>query len=159
MKTKNKKTTQIIFGILTAFALWISAILLSGQLPLGENIELYHTGPLVIIFPFVFLAFCIFIAKYSANKKLPAYFKTSIVCFIIPFIAWILSLLLNSVAQETTPVFSYIANFNIYCSVDFSIYPINITYTHKHRWFNSYINKHSILYSYGCWYFDFINHL
>ena len=111
MKTRNKKSTQIIFGILTAVALWISAILLSGQLPLGENIELYRTGPLVIIFPFVFLAFCIFIAKYSANKKLPAYFKTSIVCFIIPFIAWILSLLLNSIAQETTPVFSYIANY------------------------------------------------
>jgi len=79
MKTKNKITTQIIFGILTAFALWISAILLSGQIPLGENIELYHTGPLVIIFPFVFLAFCIFVAKYSANNKMPAYFKTSIV--------------------------------------------------------------------------------
>jgi len=75
MKTKNKITTQIIFGILTAFALWISAILLSGQIPLGENIELYHTGPLVIIFPFVFLAFCIFVAKYSANNKMPAYFK------------------------------------------------------------------------------------
>lgn len=111
MKTKNKKSTQIIFGILTAVALWISAILLSGQLPLGENIELYHTGPLVIIFPFVFLAFCTFIAKYSANKKLPAYFKTSIVCFIIPFIAWILSLLLNFIAQETTPVIQYIANY------------------------------------------------
>ena len=69
MKTRNKKSTQIIFGILTAVALWISAILLSGQLPLGENIELYHTGPLVILFPFVFLAFCIFIAKYSADKK------------------------------------------------------------------------------------------
>ncbi len=111
MKTRNKKSTQIIFGILTAVALWISAILLSGQLPLGENIELYHTGPLVIIFPFVFLAFCIFIAKYSANKKLPAYFKTSIVCFIIPFIAWILSLILNFIAQETTPVIQYIANY------------------------------------------------
>lgn len=111
MKTKNKKSTQIIFGILTAVALWISAILLSGQLPLGENIELYQTGPLVIVFPFVFLAFCIFIAKYSANKKLPAYFKTSIVCFIIPFIGWILSLLLNFIAQETTPVIQYIANY------------------------------------------------
>lgn len=111
MKTKNKKSTQIIFGILTAVALWISAILLSGQLPLGEKIELYQTGPLVIIFPFVFLAFCIFIAKYSANKNLPVYFKTSIVCFIIPFIGWILSLLLNFIAQETTPVIQYIANY------------------------------------------------
>ncbi len=111
MKTKNKKSTQIIYGILTAVALWISAILLSGQLPLGENIELYHTGPLVIIFPFVFLSFCILVAKYSAKSHKATYYKTSIVCFIIPFIAWILSLLLNFIAQETTPVIQYIANY------------------------------------------------
>lgn len=111
MKTKNKKSAQIIYGILTAVALWISAILLSGQLPLGENIELYHTGPLVIIFPFVFLAFCISVAKYSAKSHKATYYKTSIVCFIVPFIGWILSLLLNFIAQETTPVIQYIANY------------------------------------------------
>ena len=111
MKIKNKKSTQIIYGILTAIALWISAILLSGQISLGDNLKLYHTGHLVIVFPFVFLAFCILLAKYSAKSHKAAYYKTAIICFIIPFIGWILSLLLNLIAQETTPVFSYIANY------------------------------------------------
>lgn len=111
MKTQNKKITQIIYGILTALVLWGTGILLSGRIVTGDTISLYRAGALTIIFPFIFLGACILIAKHSANKNMPVYYKTSIICFIIPFIGWILSLLLNFIAQETTPVFLYIANY------------------------------------------------
>ena len=111
MKTQNKKITQIILGILIAFLLWGIAILLSGRIVTGDTISLYRAGALTIIFPFIFLGACILIAKYSANKNMPAYYKTSIICLVLPFIAWIISLLLNSIAQVTTPIFSYIANY------------------------------------------------
>ncbi|MBQ7115924.1 MAG: hypothetical protein IJN94_05865 [Clostridia bacterium] len=111
MKTQNKKITQIILGILTALVLWGSGILLSGRIVTGDTISLYRAGALTIIFPFIFLGACILIAKYSANKNMPEYYKTSIICFILPFIAWIICLLLNSIAQVTTPIFSYIANY------------------------------------------------
>lgn len=111
MKTQSKKITQIIYGILTALVLWGSGILLSGRIVTGDTISLYRAGALTIIFPFIFLGACILIAKYSANKNMPVYYKTSIICFIIPFIGWILSSLLYFIAQETTPVFLYIANY------------------------------------------------
>ena len=111
MKTQNKKITQIILGILIAFLLWGIAILLSGRIVTGDTISLYRAGALTIIFPFIVLGACILIAKYSANKNMPAYYKTSIICLVLPFIAWIISLLLNSIAQVTTPIFSYIANY------------------------------------------------
>ena len=105
MKTNNKKITQIVQGILTALALWGIGIMLSGKLASGDILELYHTGPLIILFPFIVLASFILIAKYDIIKKKYVYYKTTIICFAVPFIGWFLSLSLNLIAQATTLLF------------------------------------------------------
>ena len=111
MNTRNKNFTQIILGVLTAFVLWGIGILLSGRVASGDSIKLYNTGALIIFFPFIFLASSILVAKYSVSKQKSTYYKTSIVCFILPFVGWIICSLLNFIAQATSPVFSYIANW------------------------------------------------
>lgn len=110
MNTQSKKSTQIFQGILTGIGLWVFGHLLSGRLAFVENIELYPTGPLVIAFPFIFAAACILVTKYSVRADKGAYYKTSMICFSLPALCWIISLLLSFIMELKVPVISFIAD-------------------------------------------------
>ena len=109
MNTQIKKSTQIFQGILTGIGLWIFGHLLSGRLAFVENMELYPTGPLVILFPFVFIAACILVAKYSVKTGNDVYYKASIISFVVPVLCWIIFLLLNIITEVKVPVLSSVA--------------------------------------------------
>lgn len=113
MNTQIKKLTQIFQGILTAIGLWVFGHLLSGRLAFVEDIELYPTGPLVILFPFVFIAACILVAKYSVRTGKDVYYKASIISFAFPVFCWIIYLLLNFITEVKVPVLSSVAEIGI----------------------------------------------
>ena len=106
----QKKSTQIIQGVLTGIGLWIFGHLLSGRLSFVEDIELYPTGPLIFAFPIVFAIACILVAKHSVRYGKSVYFKTSIICFSIPAFCCVISLLLEFVMELKLPVISFIAD-------------------------------------------------
>lgn len=127
MNTQIKKSIQIFQGILTGIGLWIFGHLMSGRLSFVEDIELYPTGPLVIAFPFIFAAACILVAKYSAKTKKDVYYKTSMICFSLPALCWIISMLLSFIMELKLPVISFIADviqlvFILPCVAMVSIY-------------------------------------
>lgn len=127
MNTQIKKSIQIFQGILTGIGLWIFGHLMSGRLSFVEDIELYPTGPLVIAFPFIFAAACILVAKYSAKAKKDVYYKTSMICFSLPAVCWIISMLLSFIMELKLPVISFIADviqlvFILPCVAMVSIY-------------------------------------
>lgn len=113
MNTQIKKSTQIFQGILTAIGLWGFGHLLAGRIVLGDDIELYPTGPLVILFPFVFIAVCILVAKYSVRTGKDVYYKASIISFAVPVFCWIIYLLLMLLLEVDIPVLSYVAEISI----------------------------------------------
>ena len=108
MNTQTKKSTQIFQGIFTGIGMWIFGHLLSGRLAFVENIELYPTGPLVILFPFVFAGVCILIAKHSVGVGKDTYFITSMICFWVPVLCLIISMLLGFAMEINVPVISHI---------------------------------------------------
>lgn len=127
MNSQNKKTTQVFQGILTGIGLWIFGHLLSGRLAFVEDIELYPTGPLVFVFPFVFAVACILVAKYSVRVNKDTYYKTSIICFSLPAFCWIISLILSFIMELKVPVISFVADvfqliFILPCVAMLSIY-------------------------------------
>ena len=99
MNTQIKKSTQIFQGILTGIGLWIFGHLLSGRLTFVEDMELFPTGPLVVLFPFVFIAACILVAKYSVKTGNGVYYKASIISFLVPVLCWIIFLLFNFITE------------------------------------------------------------
>ncbi len=103
MNAQYKKSTQIFQGILTGIGLWIFGHLLSGRLAFVEDIELYPTGPLIFVFPFVLAASCILIAKYSVKTGKDTYFKTSIICLSLPVFCLVIAMLLGFVMELTIP--------------------------------------------------------
>lgn len=112
MNIKKNNLQEILFGILTAIGLWIFGHLLSGRLFFVENIELYPTGYLVFIFPFVFALTCILVAKYAAKNKKRLYLKTSLVYFVMPAVCFGGSALL-----ETIISLAYKANLIWLCDI------------------------------------------
>ena len=110
MNTANKKSTQIFLGILSGIGLWAFGHLLSGRLSFVEDIVLFPAGPLVLIFPFLFIAACILVAKHSAKTGKDIYYKTSIICFATPAICWIMSQLFSFIFELNIPVISSIAD-------------------------------------------------
>ena len=110
MNMKREKMMQILHGILTGIVLWIIGHLLSGRLSFVEDIELYPTGPLVFVFPFIVAATCILIAKYSAKYRKGIYYVTSLICLFLPAICWIISLLLEYIMELRIPVVSFVAD-------------------------------------------------
>lgn len=110
MNTQSKKSAQIWQGILTGIGLWFFGHLLSGRLSFVEDIELYPTGPLVFAFPLVFAIACILVAKYSVKVNKDVYYKTSIICFLLPAFCWVISLLLSFIMELKIPGISFIAD-------------------------------------------------
>lgn len=108
MNTQTKKSTQIFQGIFTGIGMWIFGHLLSGRLAFVEDIQLYPTGPLVILFPFVFAGGCILIAKHSVSTGKDTYFITSMICFWGPVFCLIISMFLGFVMELNVPVISRI---------------------------------------------------
>lgn len=105
-----KKSTQIFHGILTGIGLWIFGHLLSGKLSFVEDIELYETGFLVFLFPYVFALSCILVTKYSVKSEKPIYFKTSLICFLLPVFCAAILFLLGFIMELEIPVISFIAD-------------------------------------------------
>lgn len=110
MNTQIKKSSQIIQGILTGIGLWVFGHLLSGRLSFVEDIELYKTGPLIFAFPILFAVFCILVANYSVKTGKGIYYKTSIICFLLPAFCWMISAPLSLVIGSKIPVISSIAD-------------------------------------------------
>ncbi len=110
MKTQSKKSIQIFQGILTGIGLWILGHLLSGRLAFVEDIELYPTGPLIFVFPFLFAAACILLSKYAVRTAKGTYYKASIICFLLPAFCWLISFLLGYIMELKVPVISIAAD-------------------------------------------------
>ncbi len=112
MNTVNKKSTQIFYGILTGIGLWVFGHLLSGKLSFVEDIDLYNTGILVFLFPYIFALCCILVAKYSVKSKNLIYFKTSLICFTLPAFCAAVTFLLGFIMELKIPVISSIADIS-----------------------------------------------
>lgn len=110
MNTKSKKSAQIFLGILTGIVVWIIGHLMSGRLSFVEDMELYPTGPLVLIFPFVFAAACMLVAKYSAKSGKDVYYKTSMICFSLPPVCLEMAQLFAYIMELKVPIISRIAD-------------------------------------------------
>ena len=99
MKKEKSKFLDILFGILTAIVVYVAGFLMSGRLLFAEDMELYETGYAVLAFPFLFAIICVLIELFSTSKNRPVYFKTSMVCFVLPVIfivmVWCLEALCN----------------------------------------------------------------
>lgn len=111
MKRQNSKAKEILLGIATGIGLWVFGHLLSGRLAFVENIELYPTGPLVFAFPLVFIAACVFVAKYSAKNDKDIYFKSALTCYILPMGCLILSDIVQFIMELRIPVVSVAADY------------------------------------------------
>ena len=111
MNGQNSKAKEILLGIATGIGLWIFGHLLSGRLSFVEDIELYPTGPLVFLFPFVFIAACILVAKYSAKNGRDIYFKSSLICCVLPMVCLIISFIVEFIMRLRIPVISITADF------------------------------------------------
>ena len=127
MNTQSKKSAQIFQGVITGIGLWLLGHLLSGRLSFVEDIELYPTGPLVFAFPLLFAVACISVAKYSVKANKDVYYKTSIICFLLPAFCWVLTLLLGFIMELEIPGISFIADimqliFVLPCVAMLSIY-------------------------------------
>lgn len=110
MNKISNKIAQVFHGILTGIIIWIIGHLLSGRLSFVEDIELYPTGPLVFIFPFIVAVIFILIASYSAKKQNLIYFLTSMISFVTPVICWIVSTLLEHISELRIPVVSIVSD-------------------------------------------------
>lgn len=110
MNRKNKKSTQIFLAFLSSVGLWAFGHLLSGRLSFVEDIEIFPAGPLVLIFPFVFIASCILVAKYSAKSGKDIYYKSSMIFFAMPAVCWIVSQLSSFIFELNIPIVSSIAD-------------------------------------------------
>jgi len=111
MMAQSKKSLQVFQGILTGIGLWFFGHLLSGRLSFVEDIELYPTGPLIFVFPFLFAAACILAAKYSIRTYKDTYYKASMICFLIPAFCWLISFLLRFIMELKVPVISIAADY------------------------------------------------
>ena len=107
---KTKKSTQIFLAFLSSVGLWAFGHLLSGRLSFVEDIVFFSAGPLVLIFPFVFIAACTLVAKHSAKTGKDIYYKSSIVFFAMPAVCWIMSQLFSFIFELNIPVLSSIAD-------------------------------------------------
>ena len=107
---KTKKSTQIFLGFLSSVGLWAFGHLLSGRLSFVEDIVFFNAGPLVLIFPFVFIAACILVAKYSAKAGKDIYYKSAIIFFAMPAVCWIMSQLFSFIFELNIPIVSSIAD-------------------------------------------------
>ena len=107
---KTKKSTQIFLAFLSSVGLWAFGHLLSGRLSFVEDIVIFSAGPLVLIFPFVFIVACILVAKHSAKTGKDIYYKSSIVFFAMPAVCWIMSQLFSFIFELNIPIISSIAD-------------------------------------------------
>ena len=107
---KAKKSTQIFLAFLSSVGLWAFGHLLSGRLSFVEDIVFFSAGPLVLIFPFIFIAACLLVAKHSAKTGKTIYYKSSIVFFAMPAVCWIMSQLFSFIFELNIPIISFIAD-------------------------------------------------
>ena len=68
LKEKKKIPVQVIFGILLGLSVWGSSILLTGKIIIFEEIELYSSGALVLVFPLLFSAVCVLVSKHAVKS-------------------------------------------------------------------------------------------
>lgn len=112
MNNKSKKSTQFFHGLLSGALLWLSGVLLSGKFAFVEDIELYETGYLVFIFPYIFAFTLVAAAKYSVKTERPIYFKTSLIFFLLPLLCAALSYLSSFVMELDIPAISFLADIS-----------------------------------------------
>lgn len=125
---KKTKFKEILSGIMTAIALWLCGFLLAGRLSFVEDLELYPTGPLVFVFPFVIAAACVFIMKYSLKKDRILYFKSFAVSFFAPLLFFFVIMLLSLITPESNPILYRVADVLTAVLIVFTIAPTSIMY-------------------------------
>ena len=110
MNKISNKIAQVFHGILTGIIIWIIGHLLSGRLSFVEDIELYPTGPLVFIFPFIVAVIFILISTYAAKKQKIIYYITSMICFIMPAVCCLAATALEFILELRIPVVSIVSD-------------------------------------------------
>lgn len=97
MKLEKRKSLQILLGVLTGILLWPLPILLSGHLSIVEDIDLYNSGPLALICPFVIAVAIVLIAVFAGARRLKDYYITSTVLVALPTALYLLLLILSAI--------------------------------------------------------------
>ena len=126
MNTQKKKGAQIFLGIVFALAVWGLGILLSGLFCFVENVELYPSGALVLLFPLLFVGACVFTSKYALKSGNKSFFVSSAVSLSFPMIAWVICMPLNLIFKFHIPVLSRIADISIATFSIFAISPVSV---------------------------------
>ena len=126
MNAQKKKGTQIFLGIAFAIVVWAFGILLSGMFCFVENIELYPSGVLVLLFPLLFFGACVFASKYALKSGNKSFFVSSAVSLAFPMIAWVICIPLNLIFEFHIPVLSRIADISIAAFSIFAISPVSV---------------------------------
>lgn len=126
MNAQKKKGTQIFLGIVFAIAVWVLGILLSGMFCFVENIELYPSGILVLLFPPLFIGACVFASKYALKSGNKSFFVSSAVSFAFPMVASVICLPLNLIYKFHIPVLSKIADILIAAFTIFAVSPVSV---------------------------------
>ena len=97
--------TEALWGIFTAFLIWFVGLFLGGSWwQVFETQQVYETGYLVFLFPVLFFACCVIMAKYAAKKKAKIYFKSFMVSVFLPLI----SLVVFDIMMRYIPGVGYI---------------------------------------------------
>ncbi len=126
MNAQKKKGTQIFLGIVFALAVWALGILLSGMFCFVENIELYPSGVLVLLFPLLFVGACVFVSRYALKSGNKSFFVSSAVGLSFPMIAPAICMPLNIIFKFHIPVLSRIADISIAAFSIFAISPVSV---------------------------------
>lgn len=126
MNARKKKGTQIFSGIIFAVAVWALGILLSGMFCFVENIELYPSGVLVLLFPLLFVGACVFASKYALKSGNKSFFVSSAVSLAFPMVVSVICLPLNLIYEFHIPVLSRIADISIAAFSIFAVSPVSV---------------------------------
>ncbi len=126
MNAQKKKGIRVFLGIVFAITVWALGILLSGMFCFVENIELYPSGILVLLFPLLFVGACVFASKYALKSGNKSFFVSSAVSLAFPMVASVICLPLNLIYKFHIPVLSRIADVSIAAFSIFAVSPVSV---------------------------------
>ena len=126
LKEKKKIPVQVIFGILLGLSVWGSSILLTGKIIIFEEIELYSSGALVLVFPLLFSAVCVLVSKHAVKSGEKAFFVSTTISLLVPMIAPAFLLLLEIIINSQKDFVRTVANWFYLAFVPVYIGPSSI---------------------------------
>ena len=125
---KKTKFKEILLGILPAIGLWICGHLLAGRLSFVEDLELYPTGPLVFIFPFVFAAVCVLVMKFSMKNDKIIYFKSFSISFFTPLLCFFAVTFLSLITPDSNQILYAVAEILTTVLIFLTVAPTSIIF-------------------------------